>query len=223
MPDSLKLSQLIGALSHALDMTEGQPPGHCVRCCWIGTHIGREIGLDQASLRALYYTLLLKDLGCSSNAARICELYLADDRRFKHDFKLVDGSLPQVLNFVLSHTGLKTGLAERFRERFRDRTPNETMAGTYSAVNHYLKAVKSTGTDDGEAVVKAMHETPVNDFEMKDVTIRADGQVMRPMYAATIKSPDESKSDYDYYTITGVVPAEDAWRPASESNCALLK
>ncbi|WP_323003534.1 HD-GYP domain-containing protein [Denitromonas sp.] len=123
MPDSLKLSQLIGALSHALDMTEGQPPGHCVRCCWIGTHIGREIGLDQASLRALYYTLLLKDLGCSSNAARICELYLADDRRFKHDFKLVDGSLPQVLNFVLSHTGLKTGLAERFRAMmtiFRD-------------------------------------------------------------------------------------------------------
>ncbi|MBT0961523.1 HD-GYP domain-containing protein [Denitromonas iodatirespirans] len=115
MPKSLKLSQLIGALSHALDMTEGQPPGHCVRCCWIGVHIGREIGLDDASLWELYYTLLLKDLGCSSNAARICELYLVDDRQFKHDFKRVDGSLPQVLNFVLQHTGLKTGLAERFR------------------------------------------------------------------------------------------------------------
>lgn len=115
MPDSLKLSELIGALSHALDMTEGQPPGHCVRCCWIGIHIGRQIGLDDASLWELYYTLLLKDLGCSSNAARICELYLADDRQFKHDFKRVDGSLPQVLNFVLRHTGLKTGLAERFR------------------------------------------------------------------------------------------------------------
>ncbi|KAA3654159.1 MAG: HD-GYP domain-containing protein [Proteobacteria bacterium] len=123
MPDSLKLSELIGALSHALDMTEGQPPGHCVRCCWIGTHIGRTIGLDEARLRELYYTLLLKDLGCSSNAARICELYLADDRRFKHDFKRVDGSLPQVLNFVLRHTGLHAGLAERFRAMltiFRD-------------------------------------------------------------------------------------------------------
>lgn len=123
MPDSLKLSELIGALSHALDMTEGQPPGHCVRCCWIGTHIGREIGMNDADLWELYYTLLLKDLGCSSNAARICELYLADDRQFKHDFKLIDGSLPQVLNFVLRHTGLKTGLAERFRAMmtiFRD-------------------------------------------------------------------------------------------------------
>jgi HD-GYP domain-containing protein (c-di-GMP phosphodiesterase class II) len=111
----LKLSQLIGALSYALDMTEGQPEGHCVRCCWIGMHIGREIGLTDAQLWELYYTLLLKDLGCSSNAARICELYLTDDLGFKRDFKKLGGSLPQVVLFVLSHTGLKSGLAERFR------------------------------------------------------------------------------------------------------------
>ncbi|MDE2353475.1 MAG: HD domain-containing protein, partial [Betaproteobacteria bacterium] len=63
----------------------------------------------------LYYTLLLKDLGCSSNAARICELYLTDDLSFKRDFKLVGSSLPQVVRFVLTHTGLKAGLADRFR------------------------------------------------------------------------------------------------------------
>jgi hypothetical protein len=83
LPDSarpqLRLAELIGALSHALDMTEGQPPGHCVRCCWIGMHVGRALGLDSRIMPDLYYTLLLKDLGCSSNAARICALYLADD------------------------------------------------------------------------------------------------------------------------------------------------
>lgn len=114
-PYGLKLAELISALSHALDITEGQPPGHCIRCCWIGMHIGRAIGLDEDALWELYYTLLLKDLGCSSNAARICELYLTDDLRFKHDFKTVGDSLPSVLNFVLTHTGLKAGLAERFR------------------------------------------------------------------------------------------------------------
>ena len=114
-PSAMKLSELIGALSHALDITEGQPAGHCVRCCWIGMHIGRAIGLPQDQLWELYYTLLLKDLGCSSNAARICELYLADDLGFKRDFKTVGDSLPQVLSFVLTHTGLKAGLAERFR------------------------------------------------------------------------------------------------------------
>ena len=88
-PASLRLSELISALSYALDLTEGQPEGHCVRCCWIGMHIGRRIGLSDEALWGLYYTLLLKDLGCSSNAARICELYLTDDLAFKRDFKTV--------------------------------------------------------------------------------------------------------------------------------------
>lgn len=116
MPNSnLKLSELIGALSHALDITEGQPPGHCVRCCWIGIGVGKAIGLADKALWDLYYTLLLKDLGCSSNAARISELYLTDDLAFKRDFKWVDGSLSQVLRFVVGHTGLQAGLLDRFK------------------------------------------------------------------------------------------------------------
>jgi hypothetical protein len=112
---AVRVAEIMGALSRALDMTEGQPPGHCVRCCWMGMQVGRQVGFTSETLGDLYYTLLLKDLGCSSNAARICELYLADDLTFKKDFKLVDSSLSQVLGFVLSHTGLKSGLAERFR------------------------------------------------------------------------------------------------------------
>jgi HD-GYP domain-containing protein (c-di-GMP phosphodiesterase class II) len=111
----LKLSELMSALSYALDITEGQPPGHCIRCCWIGMNIGQKIGLSAAELWDLYYVLLLKDLGCSSNASRICELYLTDDLSFKRDFKWVDGSLPQVLRFVLRHTGSSAGIVARFR------------------------------------------------------------------------------------------------------------
>jgi HD-GYP domain-containing protein (c-di-GMP phosphodiesterase class II) len=115
LPGQIRVGDLLAALSHALDMTEGQPVGHCVRCCWIGTAIGRELGMGEAQLRELYYTILLKDLGCSSNAARICQLYLTNDIDFKRDFKQLDGSLPKVLRFVLGHTGMKSGLAERFR------------------------------------------------------------------------------------------------------------
>ena len=111
----IRLAELLGALSHALDMVEGQPAGHCVRCCWIGTQIGAEMGLEPKQIWELYYTLLLKDLGCSSNAARICQLYMIDDIAFKRDFHAINGSLPQVLRFVLSHTGMQAGLAERFR------------------------------------------------------------------------------------------------------------
>jgi HD-GYP domain-containing protein (c-di-GMP phosphodiesterase class II) len=115
VPRTIRRAELLSALSFALDMTEGQPAGHCIRCCWIGIHIGRELGMAEADQTALYYTLLLKDLGCSSNAARICELYLTDDLTFKGDFKRVGDSLPQVLRFILAHTGLKAGLAERFQ------------------------------------------------------------------------------------------------------------
>lgn len=116
---SMELSQLMAALSHALDMTEGQPKGHCVRSCWIGMHIGKAIGMDERSQWELYYTLLLKDLGCSSNAARICELYLADDLAFKQDFKLVGDGLPQALRFVFTHTGVGAGLSARLKSTWR--------------------------------------------------------------------------------------------------------
>jgi len=111
----MRLAELIGALSHALDLTEGQPKGHCVRACWIGVHVGKTLGLERGPLRDLYYTLLLKDLGCSSNAARICELYLTDDLAFKRGYKTVGDGLPEVLGFVFAHTGLGAGLAARLR------------------------------------------------------------------------------------------------------------
>lgn len=111
----LNLGQLLGALSHALDLTEGQPQGHCVRACWIGTRIGQRLGLGHAELSDLYYALLLKDLGCSSNAARICQLYLTDDLTFKGNFKTVDGSIRQALAFVVKNTGRGHDLVTRLR------------------------------------------------------------------------------------------------------------
>lgn len=113
--NQLRLADVLSALTYALDMTEGQSPGHSMRCCWIGLLIAEEMKLTEDQTWELYYTLLLKDLGCSSNAARICELYLVDDLSFKKDFKVINGSMPQALKFVMSHTGLRSGLAERFR------------------------------------------------------------------------------------------------------------
>ena len=49
------LSDVVGALSYALDITEGQPVGHSLRCCWLGMHLGRRIGLSQGQLSDLYY------------------------------------------------------------------------------------------------------------------------------------------------------------------------
>jgi len=116
MNDQLLLSEVIGAFSYALDLTEGQPPGHCLRSCWIGVHVGKELGLDQSTLWDLYYTLLLKDAGCSSNAARMCELYGGDELIVKREFtKLNSDNLMEVVNFLLKHTGMGRGMRERIQ------------------------------------------------------------------------------------------------------------
>jgi len=81
---------VLSALSYALDLTEGQAPGHTLRSCIIGMRLGDEIGLDAESRSALYYALLLKDAGCSSNAARMAALFAADDRSVKRGLKLED-------------------------------------------------------------------------------------------------------------------------------------
>jgi HD-GYP domain-containing protein (c-di-GMP phosphodiesterase class II) len=88
--ERIPLSEVLGALSHALDLTEGQPLGHSVRACAIGMRLASEAGLDQSERAALYYALLLKDAGCSSNAARMSAIFGSDDRFVKPRLKVVD-------------------------------------------------------------------------------------------------------------------------------------
>lgn len=83
-------SDIIVAMSAALDLTEGQPAGHAARSCWIGMHLANQIGLGNEEKSALFYALLLKDLGCSSNASKVSYLFGADDRTVKREFKTVN-------------------------------------------------------------------------------------------------------------------------------------
>ena len=86
----ISMSQVLSALSHALDLTEGQPIGHSVRSCVIGMRIGETLGLDGRERAALFYAMLLKDAGCSSNAARMSDLFGSDERLVKKRMKRVD-------------------------------------------------------------------------------------------------------------------------------------
>jgi len=89
---AFRTSEILSALSCALDITEGQPPGHAVRTGLIGMRIAERAGVPMEDRGALFYALLLKDLGCSSNAARLCSLFGADDRALKREHKLTDWS-----------------------------------------------------------------------------------------------------------------------------------
>ncbi len=90
----IPLSGLIGALSYALDLTEGEPPGHAARSCLIGMRLAGVLGLEPDARSSLFYALLLKDAGCSANSARIAALFAADDHEAKRTSKRVDWARP---------------------------------------------------------------------------------------------------------------------------------
>jgi putative nucleotidyltransferase with HDIG domain len=90
----IALSELIGALSSALDVAEGEPPGHAKRSCLIGMRLADQIELVGEARSDLFYALLLKDAGCSANAAHMAALFGADDQVAKRTSKLVDWSRP---------------------------------------------------------------------------------------------------------------------------------
>jgi HD-GYP domain-containing protein (c-di-GMP phosphodiesterase class II) len=96
---SIRLSEVVAALSYALDLTEGEPPGHAVRSCLIGMRLAQELELDATTRSDLFYALLLKDAGCSANSARMAALFGADDHVAKRTSKRINwsGKLPAFL------------------------------------------------------------------------------------------------------------------------------
>ena len=85
------LAEIISALSFALDLTEGAVPGHALRSCLLGMRIATELRFSSRMMTDLYHALLLKDVGCSSNSARMCAILGGgDDRAAKAGVKLED-------------------------------------------------------------------------------------------------------------------------------------
>ena len=113
--------------------------------------------------------------------------------------------------------------SKRFGEKMGGRMPTMVHAGVYSAVTHYLEAVKAANTLDATAVSAKMHETKIHDAILDQAEIREDGRVMRPYYLFEVKSPGESKAPYDYYKLVREIAPEDAARPLNEGHCPLVK
>jgi len=115
--------------------------------------------------------------------------------------------------------------AKRFQERHAKKMmPNHMHAGVYAAVLHYLKAVDKVGSPtDGAAVVAAMKAMPTDDPLFGQGTIRADGRKIHPMYLLEVKTPAESKGEWDAFKIVQTIPADKAFRPLNEGGCPLVK
>ena len=111
--------------------------------------------------------------------------------------------------------------SKRFFDR-HGRMPTMPQAAVYSAIRHYLGAIAAAGTDEAKAVMAKMRERPVNDFYVKNGRLREDGRLVHDMYFAQVKTPSESKGDWDYYKILAAIPGDQAFRPLAEGGCPLV-
>ena len=134
--DTIRLSDVVSALSVALDLTEGQPMGHAIRSCILGMRIADELHLPAAERCDLYYALLLKDSGCSSNAARLYQIMGADEIQSKCEVKFEDwtkaslSGLRFLLRNVLPGAPFPRRLLRIAQIALQQRTNNAELIGT---------------------------------------------------------------------------------------------
>lgn len=163
----LKLSEIVSALSFALDITEGQPEGHAVRSCMIGMRIARELRLKPAIKSNLFYALLLKDLGCSSNASKVCYLFGHDDRRVKKDLKTTNWrSMAEKIQYILRNVRPKSGWADRARQFIK-----VAKAGTGAA-----KELIEIRCDRGASIARALQMPEETALAIRSLDEHWDGQ-----------------------------------------------
>jgi branched-chain amino acid transport system substrate-binding protein len=106
----------------------------------------------------------------------------------------------------------------------KQKMPSMVVAGVYSAVMHYLKAVEALKSDaDGAKVIEQMKKMPTDDKLFGKGSVRADGRKIHDVHLFEVKKPAESKAPWDYYKLRSTIPAAEAFRPLAEGGCPLVK
>ncbi len=155
--EEIRLSEVIGPMSQALDLAEGQAPGHAARTCIIGMRIGSTLGLSPEHRSALFYALLLKDLGCSVNSSWLAATFSTDDHLLKRALKLTNwNATRESTRYLFKHSFPgETGLVRAwhsFRLGMQLRESGREMSAARSARGSELAVSLSLPRGTAEAV-----------------------------------------------------------------------
>jgi branched-chain amino acid transport system substrate-binding protein len=182
------------------------------------------IGLANAGADSVNSIKQSAEFGLTQGGQKLAALLI-----FISDVHALGLNAAQGLEFTLTYywdaNDQTRGFADRFSKRSKNAAkPTMVSAGVYSSILHYLKAVESgVSPADGAAVVAKMKATPTNDPIFGKGYVREDGRKIHPAYLLQVKKPGESKYPWDYARIIATIPAEEAFRPLSQSECPLVK
>ncbi|WP_088142922.1 ABC transporter substrate-binding protein [Achromobacter xylosoxidans] len=179
------------------------------------------IGLANAGTDTQNAVRQASEFGITQSGQKLATLLV-----FLHDIKGLGLQAAQGLQFTTGFYWDRNAETRAWSQRYFERQksmPSMVQAGAYSATLHYLQAVQAAGTDDADAVAAKMKEMPINDFYARNGRIRADGRMVYDMYLAQVKTPAESKGEWDLLKILDTIPGDEAYRPLSQSECPLVK
>lgn len=112
--------------------------------------------------------------------------------------------------------------AREFNKRM-NKMPNAIHASAYSAVRHYLNGVEALDSDEPDSILKWMKENPIQDMLTDHGSIRADGRMISDIYLRQVKSPEQSRYEWDYYETVAAISGDDAFTTKEESQCPIWK
>jgi branched-chain amino acid transport system substrate-binding protein len=207
---------------------------------------GKVAGSVKAQLGTPDYSSFL--LQAQSSGAKILAINVAGDNataiKQAEEFGLADQGMKIVpmsfQNVDIQAVGLKatrgdlivtsffedvSPAARIFSDAFftrRKAMPSQIQAGVYSAVRHYLQAVKDTDSDDSATVMARMKATPVSDAYTPNGRIREDQRMIHDLYLVQVKTPEESKGPWDFVKLVATIPPDQAFRPLERSKCGLV-
>ena len=106
----VRLAELVAALSLGIDLGFGQPMEHVLRQCLIALRLAERLGLEARGRSAVYYTALLINVGCHSDAHEQAK-WFGDDialksGKYDYEFRSVRGAVAGVRRIGAGHPAL---------------------------------------------------------------------------------------------------------------------
>lgn len=113
---SLRLAEIIGALSQITDLGMGQPPETAIRSSLVATSLARLMGVEESVVSDVYYTTLLQHIGCTAYAYETAAVVGGDDIATRAGGAEIDFSnAREALPYLLFSIGKNAPPATRIR------------------------------------------------------------------------------------------------------------
>jgi putative nucleotidyltransferase with HDIG domain len=157
VPEELRLADLLAALSLTTDLAMGQPPEKSIRACVVATEIARHLGLPEPAVSDVYYTTLLKHLGCTATTHEEMHLFGPDEAGMRRVAERTDTTKPAEAFELMRVTGKGAGLA-RLRFLARAVTAGEATETIFRAICE-VAARMAERLGLGEDVGRALYES----------------------------------------------------------------